>query len=312
MTDTKYFAIGALMAGAILDTLLGDPRNFPHPVKEFGKCINYLEQRLNKGQYKIFKGLIMCALLSIGVWVIYYLLQNIAAINPFTQLLFSSLFIFYGLSNRSLIEEGLKIEQQLTKGDIQKSRIMLSEIVGRDTSQLSPHKIRMAILETMSENLSDGVVAPLFYYTLGGVPLMMSYKMVNTLDSMVGYKNYRFLLFGRASAKFDDFANYIPARITALLIFIVTLKYKSFKYMIHYGRSHSSPNSGYPEAALAGALNCTLGGPSVYSGIVVSKPYIGKEQREIEHQDIIKTAHINSRVFILSLLIVLLSIIIFP
>lgn len=307
MLDKQYILISALILGALLDSLFGDPRNLPHPIRLFGATITLLEKKFNRDSAKTIKGLFMCTLLTAGTWLIFFGIQKIASYNNLFMFIYSSIFIFFGLSNKSLITEALKVEKLLNQGAINKARESLREIVGRDTSELSSHKIRMALLETMSENLSDGVIAPLFYYAIGGIPLMMTYKMVNTLDSMVGYKNERFLKFGRASAKLDDFANYIPARITAFLIFITTAKIRSFRFIIKYGRCHSSPNSGYPEAALAGALDCTLGGPSLYHGEVVFKPFIGDNPRGISHSDILFATKTNIGVFVIGLTFVILT-----
>jgi adenosylcobinamide-phosphate synthase len=158
---------------------------------------------------------------------------------------------------------------------------------------LSENQIRIAALETLSENLSDGVIAPLFYYAIGGIPLMLAYKMVNTLDSMIGYNNERFKDFGMFAARTDDVANFIPSRITALLMVLVTLNWKGLKFILKYGNKHSSPNSGYPEAALAGILNCRFGGPNLYHCKTIEKPFIGDNNRTISNNCIIQACLIN-------------------
>jgi len=205
----------------------------------------------------------------------------------------ATLMVFYGLANHSLISEGLNVNRKLNREGLNAGRNQLRFIVGRDTSALSENQIRIAILETISENLSDGVVAPLFYYAFGGVPLMLMYKMVNTLDSMIGYKNERFKKFGMFAARMDDVANFVPARITAFLMVLITFSWRGASFVMKFGNKHSSPNSGYPEAALAGILNCRFGGPNVYHGNLVEKPFIGYNDRIITNHDIKKACFIN-------------------
>lgn len=174
-------------------------------------------------------------------------------------------------------------------------RRQVARIVGRDTSGLSPQEVRTAALETLAENLSDGVIAPLFWYLLLGVPGMLAYKMVNTLDSMVGYKNPRYLLYGRVAARLDDAANYLPARLTALLMVLVSGRWSLCRFVLRYGSQHASPNSGYPEAALAGILNCRFGGPHHYFGQEVWKPFIGTNERALTTADMQQAVRINER-----------------
>lgn len=175
-------------------------------------------------------------------------------------------------------------------------RRQVGRIVGRDTASLSAHEIRTAALETLAENLSDGVVAPLFWYALLGVPGMMAYKMVNTLDSMIGYRNRRYRLFGMVAARIDDAANYLPARITAWLMIVVTGQWRLTRFVRRYGSQHASPNSGYPEAALAGILDCRFGGPHDYFGECVDKPFIGTTERVLGYADMECATQINRRV----------------
>ena len=192
----------------------------------------------------------------------------------------------------------------LEKEGLEAGRKQLSRIVGRDTSQLNAQQIRIAVFETMSENLSDGVIAPLFFYAIGGVPAMMVYKMINTLDSMIGYRNDKYEQFGKFAARLDDVANFIPARITALLMVIVTVNYRGLQFVFKYGNRHKSPNSGYPESALAGILDCRFGGPNVYHGKWVDKPFIGENDRIIESGEIKKVSVINHKVCFLTVLII--------
>ena len=212
----------------------------------------------------------------------------------------ASVFVFYGLANHSLIQEGREVIDILKKQGVEAGRRRLSWIVGRDTSELSPKEIYTAVLETMAENLSDGVVAPLFYYALGGFPAMMAYKMVNTLDSMIGYKDERYRQFGCMAARLDDVLNYIPARLTALFMALVAYRPGLFRFIFRYCHQHASPNSGFPESAMAGILDCRFGGAHVYHGLLVEKPYIGDNDREISYADFRIAVRVNHRVTLLT------------
>ncbi|WP_343691028.1 adenosylcobinamide-phosphate synthase CbiB [Chitinophaga sp.] len=292
-----------LVVGYVLDLLLGDPRWLPHPVRLFGNMIALGEKRWNKGSHRLLKGAIMTVVLCLGVYAFFYYMQEV--LPMWARYIFNSVFVFYGLANRSLLQEGAAVYDTLYLQGLEAGRKRLSWIVGRDTSKLEENQIRVAVLETLSENLSDGVIAPLCFYAVGGVPAMMLYKMINTLDSMIGYKNERYLYYGRFAARLDDVANFIPARITAFLMVIVAGSRRGWQYIFKYGHRHASPNSGYPEAALAGILNCRFGGPNVYHGVLVEKPYIGRQQRVIQHGELRKVMFINHAVtFIVVVLIV--------
>ena len=228
-------------------------------------------------------------------------------LHPFAYYCVASVFVFYGLANHSLIQEGGEVIRTLEEQGLDAGRKRLSWIVGRDTSQLSPKKIYTAVLETMAENLSDGVVAPLFFYALGGFPAMMTYKMVNTLDSMIGYKDARYKDFGCCSAHLDDILNYIPARLTAFLIALSGYRKGIFSFIRKYARQHASPNSGYPESAMAGILDCRFGGPNIYHGILVEKPYIGTNDRELLIRDYKRAARINQTVCLSTVILICLA-----
>ncbi len=294
-----------LISGYILDLLFGDPRKLPHPVVAFGNLINWCERHLNQGKYRKTKGCLVALLLPLFIWGIGIGISILTwKISPVFYYIVASAFVFYGLANHSLIQEGREVIDTLEKKGVEAGRKRLSWIVGRDTSQLPPKKIYTAVLETMAENLSDGVVAPLFFYALGGFPAMMAYKMINTLDSMVGYKDPKYKDFGCCSARIDDIFNYIPARITALFIAIVGYRKGIFNFIRQYARQHASPNSGYPESAMAGSLDCRFGGPNIYHGILVDKPYIGTNDRELSRADFRRAARINQMVCLLTLLII--------
>lgn len=288
-----------LVAGIALDTLIGDPHYLPHPIRLFGNAIIYGEKRLNQNKNKKVKGMLLAVLLILSTFLFFlFLLKGIVAYK-FVHLVVASIFVFYGLANRSLIQESLKVIHTLNRKGIEAGRKQLSMIVGRDTTKLDSHQIYTAVLETLAENLSDGVIAPLCFYALGGVPALMAYKMANTLDSMIGYKSERYKDFGWFAAKFDDVLNFIPARITAFLMVLVTFSCRGLKFISKYGKKHASPNAGYPEAALAGILNCRFGGPNYYHGTLMAKPFIGENDRVVSGKDVRKACLLNFVVFIL-------------
>ncbi len=305
MEQFEYVVI-PLVVGYILDLILGDPRNLPHPIVLFGNTISFFTQILNKGKHRIAKGMLITLVLTASTFFLFRGASMLLfSFNSVVYMVFTSIFVFYGLANRSLIDEGKAVFYQINNNGLEAGRKRLSWIVGRDTSALSPKEIRLAVFETLSENLSDGVVAPLFYYAIGGVPAMMCYKMINTHDSMIGYKNEKYLYFGRFAARLDDVANFIPARITAFLMALVTFSFRSVKFIFRYGKAHTSPNAGYPEAALAGILNCQFGGAHHYGGKLVEKPYIGNNDRDIADSEIQKVALINHAVCAISVLIII-------
>ncbi|AZQ65458.1 cobalamin biosynthesis protein CobD [Flammeovirga pectinis] len=293
-----------------LDLIFGDPRQLPHLIVLFGNAISWGEKRLNKGIHLIAKGMFLTLILvTLSFVVPFFIFQYLSQYSTVITVLISTILLFYCLANKTLVKEGLAVFTVLENQGLDAGRKRLSWIVGRDTSALTANQVRIATLETMSENLSDGVIAPLFFYALLGVPGAMAYKMINTLDSMIGYKNERYEQFGKFAAKLDDVANYIPARITALLILIYSFRIGGIRTVFKEGKKHSSPNAGYPEAALAYVLNCRFGGPNIYFGKVVDKPYIGTNDREILHKEIFKTSKINYCVSLLTVIFIsLLSI----
>ena len=296
-----------LILGYLLDLLLGDPRWLPHPIRLFGTVIHKAEIVLNKGKHKFWKG----GFLVIGLCVIVYsFFQDCQKffwnVNTPCYFFFTGIFVFYGLANKSLLQEGKEVFNELKEKGLEAGRKRLAWIVGRDTNSLNENQVRIAVLETLSENLSDGVIAPLFYYAIGGLPLMMVYKMINTLDSMIGYKNDRYFYFGKVAARLDDVANFIPARMTALLMVLLTFSKRGLLFIFKYGSRHSSPNSGYPEAALAGIMNCRFGGSNTYQGKLVVKPYIGDNDRVIEHKELQVIFYIHHAATALMVLAILL------
>ena len=218
-------------------------------------------------------------------------------------IVFDTVIIFYCLAGTTLIREVRQVFLALDRS-LEEGRKQVARIVGRDTSELSAQEVRTAALETLAENLSDGVIAPLFWFTLLGVPGMLAYKMVNTLDSMIGYKTERYKDFGCWAAHIDDIANYIPARLTALLMIIAVAKPQLIIFIWKNGRRHASPNSGYPEAALAGILDCRFGGPHYYFGELFDKLYIGERERLLTTYDMKKAVRVNRTAEVLMVLIV--------
>ncbi|WP_319499459.1 adenosylcobinamide-phosphate synthase CbiB [uncultured Draconibacterium sp.] len=282
-----------LLAGFALDCLLGDPHSLPHPIRWFGKAISVGEAKLNRGSNRKIKGTLLASFLILCTY--FFLKIGLTVLSAYQNLFFvvSSLFVFYGLANRSLIQEALRVIAKLEKEGLEAGRRQLSMIVGRETAELSEDQTRTAVLETLAENLSDGVIAPLFFYFVGGVPAMLAYKMANTLDSMIAYKNERYKDFGFFAAKLDDVLNFIPARLTAILMAVVGFNFRAIRFIYKYGRKHASPNAGYPEAALAGILNCRFGGPNRYHGKLVEKPFIGENPRPVSTNDVYKACVIN-------------------
>ena len=305
LTDSIPYLL-PLLIGWILDMLLGDPQWLPHPVVAFGKMIAFGERRLNTGTGKKLKGACLAIVLIVAIFTITFGIRWILSlISPYLCMAIDTILIFYCLAGTTLIREVrqvfLAVERSLEDG-----RRQVSRIVGRDTSELSAQEIRTAALETLAENLSDGVIAPLFWLAIGGVPGMMAYKMVNTLDSMIGYRTERYKDFGCWAARIDDVANYIPARLTALLMIVASGRLRLFSFVAKYGHQHASPNSGYPESALAGILNCRFGGPHYYFGEWFDKPYIGDNERELTTEDMYKAIRINRMAEVLSILLLLL------
>ena len=296
-----------LIIGSLLDLIFGDPRKLPHPIVAFGNIIGWCERHFNKGGHKKRNGCLIAIILPLSTLFLGGLLAwGSWILHPFAYYGIASVFVFYGLANHSLIQEGGEVIRTLEEQGLDAGRKRLSWIVGRDTSQLSPKKIYTAVLETMAENLSDGVVAPLFFYALGGFPAMMAYKMVNTLDSMIGYKDARYKDFGCCSAHLDDVLNYIPARLTAFLIALSGYRKGIFSFIRKYARQHASPNSGYPESAMAGILDCRFGGPNIYHGMLVEKPYIGTHNRELSINDYKRAARINQTVCLSTVILICL------
>ena len=317
----------SLLIGWLLDLFFGDPQKLPHPVVWFGKMIASCEHSLNKGSHRKLKGALTAISLILLVFALVWMLRKILGIFalfifdgtreqvyqiPILLYIFDAIAIFYCLAGTTLIREVREVFLALDRS-LEEGRKQVARIVGRDTSELSAQEVRTAALETLAENLSDGVIAPLFWLAILGTPGMLAYKMVNTLDSMIGYKTDRYRDFGCWAAHIDDIANYIPARLTALLMLLysppklggVRGGLNRLKFVRKYARNHASPNSGYPESALAAILDCRFGGPHYYFGQLFDKPYIGTNDRPLTTADMQTAVRINRIAEVLMVLLTL-------
>lgn len=292
-----------IIIGYLLDLLLGDPTWLPHPVRLIGKFISIMEEKMRKKNLSaegMKKAGILLVLLTVGLTylITWGILRLALFFSPLAHLIISAVIIYFALASRSLVKEAKKIYYALVEKDINLARKRLSYIVGRDTEKLKQSEIIRATVETVAENISDGIIAPMFYIFLGGPALGMAYKAVNTLDSMVGYKNEKYQDLGWAAAKFDDLVNWLPARITGYMIPLIGAIIgrdgrRGYKTLQRDCRKHTSPNAGYPEAAVAGVLGVQLGGTNYYFGQAVEKPTIGDAVKPLEVQDITETTKIT-------------------
>lgn len=296
----------ALICGILLDQIVGDPHFMPHPIRAIGKLIMILEKKLlgetngasvrNPGREKRRGILLWFIVILTTVFITALIVAGSYLINKYLGVVIESILTCYILAARSLCRESMAVSKELKKGDIAGARYKLSMIVGRDTAELSEEEIVKAAVETVSENTSDGVIAPLIYTAIGGPIFGFLYKAVNTMDSMLGYKNERFKDFGFMAAKADDVFNFLPSRISALFMiagaFLLRLFSKTYdpknaeKIWKRDRLNHKSPNSAQTESVCAGALGLKLGGPHLYGGVMVDKPFIGDEVRKAETQDV--------------------------
>ena len=291
----------------VLDLIFGDPQNVVHPVQVIGKIISAGEKVLLRKKYKFLAGAVLNIFTVSITYTLMYLISKSVKISVFFMII--EIYLMYTIfSINSLAREGNRVYRILKEGDIEKARKDLSYLVSRDTEMMDEKMIIRSTMETISENTVDGIVAPMFYMFLGGMPLAMTYKAINTLDSMVGYKNEKYMDFGKFSAKVDDAANFIPARITGILIVFASMilgyDYKnSLKIFLRDRKNHSSPNSAHSEASVAGALGVQFGGKVSYFGKEIDKPTIGDKTKEFELEDIRKNIRIMYVTSFLSLVI---------
>lgn len=306
MNDILIHYLLPLLLAWGLDCLLGDPAGWPHPVVYFGKLIAWGERHLNQGSHRVLKGALLAMVLVLSVFGLAWgLLWGADRLHWSVGLGLRTLLIFFCLAGTTLRREVAGVFEAV-ESSLEAGRRQVARIVGRDTSALSAQEIRTAALETLAENQSDGVVAPLFWLALGGVPAMLAYKMVNTLDSMIGYRTERYRDFGRVAARTDDVANFLPARLTACLMVLASGRLSLFRFVRKYGPCHASPNSGWPEAALAGILDCRFGGPHYYFGELFDKPYIGTHDRPLSPDDLHRSLRISWLTDVLAILILVL------
>jgi adenosylcobinamide-phosphate synthase len=305
--------IFAIIIGCVLDYFFGDPVFFPHLVVGIGNLIENFEKILRSRFEKSPKGelqggiVLVILVLLCTVLPVFGLSYILSKVNPLLHLLFEAVICWQCLAARSLSEAGISVYNELNKNDLPAARKAVSMVVGRDTSSLDEAGVIRATVETIAENTSDGVIAPLLFLLVGGGAFGVFYKAVNTMDSMLGYKNERYLYFGRAAAKLDDIANFIPARLSGLLMIpgaaLAKLDYKSaWRIFKRDRKNHSSPNSAHTESAAAGALGIQLGGDSYYFGELVHKPTIGDSLWPVAPSDILGTINLMYRTSILCLI----------
>lgn len=309
----QLLTLPPLLLGVALDLALGDPRWLPHPIVGYGRAIAWGERKLNHGppRARFLKGAALTLILVAATYAVWLAALALAArAHTAAAVALAALGVFTALAHRTLIAECRAVFRALGDGTrdhdpaaLAAARRQLARIVGRDTARLDARQIRIAALETLAENLSDGVIAPLFWYALGGVPAMMACKMINTLDSMIGHHDPRHEFFGKTAARLDDAANYLPARLTALLLALAARSPRALRFAARYGRAHASPNAGYPEAALAGALDLRFGGPNSYDGELVEKPFIGQNPRAVRPAEIAAAARHAHAALVLMLLL---------
>jgi len=272
-----------LAAAFILDILAGDPEWLPHPIIWMGRAISFFEPEFRKRiKNQLRSGLFFAlCLIATAFGLTWAVVFAAALIHPVAAATVQAILIFYSFSTKSLYRAAMDVFEPLARGDLARARIKVGYIVGRCTTDLDEAGITRAACETVAENFVDGFLSPLCFALVLGAPGAMMYKMINTLDSMVGYKNDTYILFGRAAARIDDAANYIPARLSIAMIapaaaaISLSRGRRAFFTALSQGRNHESPNAGFPEAAFAGALGVRFGGPNIYHGKLVNKPYIG-------------------------------------
>lgn len=297
-----------LPAAFILDLLIGDPRMLPHPVRWMGKGIETLEPWFRKNMSgSQIAGMFFAFTLILSAWGSAMFLMKAAWMShPMLGKLLEIILIYYCISTLSLKKAGLDVARALKEEGLAVAKKRLAMIVGRDVDDLDEEGVARAALETVAENLVDGVISPLFWAGIGGAPFAVVYKMINTLDSMVGYKNETYREFGMVSARIDDLANYIPARLSVPVIacanYFIAGRFKAvLKTAAVEGGNHSSPNAGYPEAAFAGALEVRLGGPNYYSGELIQKPYLGINYGPVSVEDLVRACKLmvySSAIFV--------------
>lgn len=308
-----------LISAYVLDLIFGDPYSFPHPVKFIGNMIARLEKFFfSTSINKLLSGLMTFLIVVVTTYFATFLLINISySLNSYLGIAVEILLTYTVLSAKCLEVEAVKVQRELRAKNLENSRKSLSYIVGRDTKELDFAQIIKAVIETVAENTVDGVISPIFYLCLGGVPLAMAFKAISTLDSMIGYRNEKYEEFGKVSARADDVANFIPARLSIIFFtisaFLLRLDYKNaFLICMRDRKNHLSPNCAYSESLTAGALGIQLGGSHYYGGRLVEKQKIGDDLRKADVDDITKTVNMLRIVTFLCILVVcIINILIF-
>ncbi len=302
--------VASVLFAVVLDVIVGDPKSLWHPVMGIGKLIHALERKLYEKEdtpaIRKKKGILLVILACITVTAfVYSILALVFSVSYWLYFILCVYLLWTGLAGRTLKLEGLNVYHALAQNQLKEARERLSMLVSRQTELMSEEEVIKATVETVSENTSDGIVAPLFFGVLFGPCGMWLYKTVNTMDSMVGYKNERYLDFGWCAAKTDDVLNFIPARLTSwFILFSAPLEGRPFKKAAEiyrrYRNCHESPNAGHPESAAAGVLGISLGGDAIYFGQTVCKPALGEMDQEPEPSDIVKTVRMMERAYIMS------------
>lgn len=288
----------AITLAFLLDLVIGDPPKWPHPVKWIGTWIGRLDKKMNHGPHKKRNGLFMLLLVLVLVLIVTTGITYFAYwLHMFVGIVVEAVLISTTIAQKSLRQAGMEVYRPLETGDMAEARLKLSYIVGRDTAKLDESEIVRGTVETVAENTSDGITAPLFWALVGGAPLAMLYRAINTCDSMVGYKNEKYGEFGWASAKLDDVVNWIPSRLTGFLMLLgYSSKYHSWKkcwsILFADAKRHPSPNSGWTEAAVAALLGVQLGGRNVYKGVISHRAEMGEKRVPLKAVHIRKTIHI--------------------
>ena len=299
MLPDLSLSVYILPAAFLLDLILGDPEWLPHPIRWMGKAISALEPHFRKIPINpVSTGLLFGIFLIFGTWALTIGIFLIAQrIHPLLKVVLEIISIYYTISVRSLKTAAMEVYGALAQNDLSSAKKRVSRIIGRDVDSLTTTGVAAGAVESVAENLVDGVISPMFYAAIGGAPLAMAFKMINTLDSMIGYKNETYMHFGKAAARMDDIANYVPARLSIPLIsFAAQIFLKkgraAFRTAVTEGANHASPNAGYSEAAFAGALGVRLNGPNYYGGHLVEKPFIGIQFQRPEGYHIKKACNL--------------------
>lgn len=306
--------LGAIVAGFILDLIFGDPHWLPHPICLIGNLIGFLEKNLRrllapcKTALLLGGALMVVIVLSLSFAVPYAVLMLAEQVNPWLRFALETIMFYQIFATKCLRDESMKVYTALHNNDLEDARVKLSWIVGRDTKELTTEEVTKGAVETVAENTADGIIAPMFYMFIGGAPLAFLYKGINTMDSMVGYKNDKFLYFGRCAAKLDDVANFIPARITGILMILASYFLNmnaagAWKIFWRDRYNHLSPNSAMTESVTAGALNIQLGGDHYYFGKLVHKDTIGDNIRPVVAEDIVAVNNLLYMTAVISLLL---------